>query len=320
MKRLVLCCGLLLGTAQSATLPSQTVLTGTCCAGAVWSPDSRSLLFLDGSPARPTTGIYQVAATGGAVTRRFSSVAFYSPRLRWAVRPTAGDTTVLERLADGRKFTLPTRGSDVLWNGDETKLAYMRSDITGNYDRRATRVYIANAFGAGRQVATVYGGGATAWLSDIKLLLTGKTSATNRDRELFTLDLQSGAKKVLRSSLGFRGVSASPDGKWVVYTISFDSPERNGLWLQNTAGGPPTELGEFGSYRWRDAGRLLLIPLSPSSGPHVLKQYDVTGGTWSTLGDLGDQVRQGDWNVSPDGTRISYLSAKDGNVRVLKLP
>lgn len=320
MRRLALCFGLMLGTALSATLPSQAVLSGTCCAGTVWTPDSRSLLFLDGPPARASTGIYQVAATGGAVTRRFASVAFYSPGLRWAVRPTTGDTTVLERLADGRKFTLPTRGADVLWNGAETKLAYMRSDITGNYDRRATRVYVADAFGAGRQVATVYGGGGAAWLSDTTLLLSGKTSALNRDRELFTLDLQSGAKKVLRSALGFRSISVSPDRKWMVYSISFDTPECNGLWLQDTAGGPPSELSEFGSYRWRDAGRLLLIPLNPGGGPHVLKQYDVTRGTWATLGDLGDQVRQGDWNVSPDGTQVSYLSAKDGNVRVLKLP
>ncbi|MFD1732349.1 hypothetical protein ACFSC4_16715 [Deinococcus malanensis] len=41
---------------------------------------------------------------------------------------------------------------------------------------------------------------------------------------------------------------------------------------------------------------------------------------WRTLGDLGDQVRQGDWSVSPDGQRMAYLSARDGNVRVLRVP
>ncbi|PNY83020.1 hypothetical protein CVO96_11695 [Deinococcus koreensis] len=306
--------------AQAATLPSAPVLSGTCCPGTVWTPDSRALLFLDGPPARASTGIYSVPAGGGAVTRRFSSVAFYSPRLRWAVRPGSGDATTLQRLSDGRTFTLPTRGGDVVWSPSEARVAYARSDTTGNFDRRTTRVYVADVFGAPRQVATVYGGGPSAWLSEQTLLLSGKASAGGRDRELFTLNVQTGARKTLRSALGFRSVAASPDGKRVMYTVAFDSAARNGLWLQDTAGGAPRELQAFGSYRWRDARRVLLIPLQPGGGPHVLRQYDVSTGAWTTLGDLGDQVRQGDWSVSPDGTRVSYLSAKDGNVWVLRLP
>lgn len=308
------------GAVWAATLPSQPVLGGTCCPGAVWAPDSRALLFLDGPPARPATAIYQVPAGGGAVTRKFSTVAFYSPRLLWAVRPGAGESTTLERLADGKRFTLPTRGADVAWTRSETRVAYTRSDTAGNYDRRLTRVYVADVFGAPRQVTTLYGGGVSGWLSEGTLLLSGKVAAGNRDRDLFTLDTRTGARKTLRTALNFRSVLPSPDGTRVVYTVAFDSAARNGLWLQSTAGGAPRELSEFGSYRWRDASRLLLIPLGTGGGPHVLRQYDVRTGAWSTLGDLGDQVRQGDWNVSPDGTRMSYLSARDGNVRVLRLP
>ena len=178
---------------------------------------------------------------------------------------------------------------------------------------------MADVFGAPRQVATLYGGGVSGWLNDTTLLLSGKSAPGNRDRELLTLDTRTGARKVLRTALGFRAVQLSPDGKRVAYTISFDSRERNGLWLQDTAGGPPRELSDFGAYRWRDARRLLLIPLN-SGRVHQLRQYDVGSGKWTALGDLGDQVRQGDWNVSPDGTRLSYLSARDGNVRVLRLP
>lgn len=313
---------LLLGSLHSAgaaSLPSQPVLTGGCCAGAVWTPDSRALLFLDGAPARPSTAIYQVPAGGGAVTRRFATVAFYSPRLLWQVSPGSGVNTTLRRLADGRTFTLPTYGADVSWTPSETRLAYARTDTAGNYDRRATRIYVADVFGAPRQVATVYGGGVVGWLDEQTLLLSGKGAPGNRDRELFTLDTRTGAKKVLRTALGFRAVQLSPGGKQVAYTISFDSKERNGLWLQPTNGGAARELSVFGSYRWRDARRLLLIPLN-SGQVHLLRQYDVGTGKWTTLGDLGDQVRQGDWNVSPDGTRVSYLSARDGNVRVLRLP
>lgn len=302
-----------------ATLPSQAILSGGCCPGAVWTPDSRALLFLDGPPVRPSTGIYQVAASGGPVTRRFSSVAFYSKGLRWAVRPGSGLTT-LERLADGRKFTLPTRGADVVWSPAEDRLAFMQSDTSGNYDRRRTRVLVADAFGAPKQVAVVYGGGATAWLDETTLLMTGKANPSARDRDLFTLNTRTGARTWLRTALNFRSVSLSPGGGWVAYTITFDDPARNGLWLQPTSGGPPRKLPEFGSLRWRDAARLLLIPLRPDGSPNVLKQYDLRAQTWTTLGNLGGQIRQGDWAISPDGTRLSFLSAQDGNLRVLKLP
>lgn len=307
-------------SALAATLPSRAVLGGTCCPGAVWTPDSRALLFLDGPPARASTGIYTVAANGGAVTRRFSRVAFFSPRLLWAVRPGTGETTTLERLADGRRFTLPTRGGDVTWTRAETRLAYTRSDTSGNFDRRTTRVFVADAFGAPRQVATLYGGGISGWVNETTLLLSGKRNAGDRDRELFTLDTRTGARRTLATALSFRGVSLSADGSRVAYYVAFDSAARNGLWVRPTAGGAARKLAAFGSYRWRGAARLLLIPLDPDGSPHVLREYDARANAWRTLGDLGDQVRQGDWNVSPDGRKVSYLSARDGNVWVVELP
>ncbi|GGS15161.1 hypothetical protein [Deinococcus knuensis] len=319
MKRAALAV-LMLGTAHAATLPSRAVLSGECCPGVVWTPDSRALLFLDGPPARGSTGIYTVPAAGGEVTRRFSSVAFFSPSLRWAVRPGAGEATTLQRLADGRTFTLPTYGADVTWTRAETRLAYARSDTSGNYDRRVTRVFVADAFGAPRLVATLSGGSIHGWLDDTTLLLSGKPSAAARDRDLFTLNTRTGARRVLRSALNLRSVTISPGGRQVAYTIAFDSAARNGLWVQGTASGSPRELSTFGSYRWRDANRLLLIPLNAAGGPHTLRQYDVTANAWKTLGDLGDQVRLADWSVSPDGRLLNYLSARDGNVRVLTLP
>ncbi|MFD1732348.1 hypothetical protein ACFSC4_16710 [Deinococcus malanensis] len=188
------------------------------------------------TPARPATGIYQVPASGGAVTRRFSSVAFFSPKLAWAVRPSNGDNTILERLSDGRRFNLPTRGADVTWTRSETRLAYTRSDTTGNFDRRLSRVYVADVFGAPRQVATLYGGGVSGWVNDTTLLLSGKAQPGVRDRELFTLDIRNGARRSLGQALSFRGVSLSPDGAWVVYYVAFDSKARNGLWIRPTAG------------------------------------------------------------------------------------
>ena len=327
MKRMVwglsslgLIAGLTFALAQNApTLKSKPVLNGQCCPGAIWTPDSRALLFLDGPPVRAATGIYQVAASGGTVTRRFSSVFFPSPKLLWAVRPGTAQT-VLERLTDGRKFTLPTAGADVQWSASEQQVAYTRSDTSGNYDRRASRVFTAPVFGAPKQVATLYGGGVSGWLDERRLLLNGKTVPGTRDRQLWTQDTKSGKKVNLGQALSFRGLSASPDGRWVAYYVAFDSASRNGMFVQNTASGARRKLSEFGSYRWRGSDRLVFIPLKQAGSAHVLREYILSENAWHTLGTLGDQVRQGDWNISPDGEKLSYLSANDGNVRVLPLP
>ena len=303
----------------SRVLESVPVLSGGCCPGATWTPDSAALLFLDGPPVRGSTGIYRVSASGGPVSRQYSSIFYSSPRLLWAVRPN-GTNTVLERLADNRRFTLPTNGADVNWSPSEQKLAYTRSDTSGNYDRRASRVYVAQVFGQPRQIATLYGGGVSGWLDERRVLLSGKLTPGLRDRQLWTQDTVSGAKVNLGSALSFRGLSAAPGGKWAAYYVAFDSAQRNGMFVQDTRTGQRRKLSEFGSYRWRDANRLLFIPLQLSGKFHVLREYDAANNTWLTLGSLNDQVRQGDWNISPDGKKLSYLSAKDGNVRVLSLP
>lgn len=223
--RRILALALALGaSALAATLPSRAVLSGTCCPGAVWTPDSRALLFLDGPPARASTGIYQVPAAGGPVTRRFSSVAFFSPRLLWAVRPSTGEATVVERLADGRRFTVPTYGADVTWNRAETRLAYTRSATTGNFDRRATRIFVADVFAAPRQVATVYGGGIVGWVNDRTLLLTGKRNPADRDRDLFTLDTRTGARGTLASTLFAASASVRTARGWPITSPSTRPP------------------------------------------------------------------------------------------------
>ncbi|WP_293911297.1 hypothetical protein [Deinococcus sp.] len=305
--------------AQSVPVLSSTpVLGGECCPGTVWTPDSAALLFLDGPPARQATGIYRVSANGGPVTRQFSNVAFFSPSLKWAVRP--GDPTTLENLTSNKRFTLPTAGANVTWSPSEAQVAYSVGQTSGNYDRRASRIYVAPVFGQPRQVATLYGGGVNAWLDQKRLLLSGKLSPGTRDRQLWTQDVGSGKRVVLGAALNFGGLSVSPGGRWVAYYVAFDSLSRNGLFVQPTAGGARRKLDVFGSYRWRGDDQLVFIPLSAGGGPHTLRQYTLSTGQWRTLGSLGDQVRQGDWSVSPDGKKLSYLSAKDGNVRVVALP
>ena len=311
--------GLTLAAAPATPLAKLTRLTtGGCCTGTVWSPDSGALLYIDRPPGAARAAIYSVPAAGGAAPGvRFSRIAFYSPDLKYAAIPQ-GNSAIVERLADQNRWTLPTQGAQLLWGPGE-RVAYTVSAQSGNYDRRAGRVYVARLGETPRAVATLYGGSAVAWLDATTLLLSGKASAATRDRQLFTLDVQSGARRTLASALNFRGVQPSPDGKQVAYSVTFDSSARNGLFVQPTSGGEARRLDWFGSYQWRGNG-LLYIPLTLNVPTHTLRLYDLGSGQSRPLLNLGAKVQSDQWQVSPDGQKVAFRRAGDGNIYVTRLP
>ena len=324
MKRLSLLAlgllGLTLAAAPAAPPAKLTRLTtGGCCTGTVWSPDSRALLYIDKPPGAARAAIYSVPAAGGAAPGvRFSRIAFSSPDLKYAGVPQ-GNGTVVERLSDQKRWTLPTQGAQLLWGPGE-QVAYTVSAQSGNYDRRAGRVYAARLGETPRSVATVYGGGAVAWLDASTLLVSGKASADVRDRQLFTLNVQSGARRVLATALNFRSVQPSPDGRQIAYYVIFDSVDRNGLFVQPTTGGAARRLDWFGPYRWRGPGSLLYIPLTLNVPTHTVRLYDLSSGQSRPLLNLGARVQSGDWQVSPDGQKVAFRRADDGNIYVAQLP
>jgi hypothetical protein len=105
----------------------------------------------------------------------------------------------------------------------------------------------------------------------------------------------------------------------VAYYVAFDRPERNGLFVVSR-GGQGQRLDWFGSYRWRDAQRLVYIPLLLGQPTHRLFEYDLQSHTSRLLADLGTQVSHDQWQVSPDGQRLVFLSSRDRNLWVLELP
>ena len=312
--------GLTLAAAPSPPKAALTQVTSEgCCTGTSWTPDSRALLYIDRPPGAAQAAIYTVPAAGGqAPSVRFSRVAFYSPDLKYAGVPQ-GNTTVVERLSDSKRWTLDTQGAQLLW-GPEGRVSYTVSAQSGNYDRRVSRVYALTLGEAPRLVATLYGGGAVAWLNSGVLLLSGKREVAARDRQLFTLDLQSGARRTLASALNLRGVQPSPDGKWVAYSVAFDRPERDGMFVQPITGGEARRLNWFGSYQWRGSGSLLYIPLTLNVPTHTVWQYDLGSGQARPLLNLGAKVQSEQWQASPDGQKVAFRRAGDGNIYVAALP
>ena len=167
--------------------------------------------------------------------------------------PTGGETVVVPIDAAGamvRGLTASPDGEWVAYGIAYPKNPTVRSEI------RVTSLRSA-------QTKVVYTGGATeffssseayltpqAWTSDsAALLLTGKTDASQKVAQLWTLDLAGGAPKPAGISAENIQVSLHPDGRQIVYTASTSKQE---LWVMEAClrrRWPPGRQRRFGRMR-----------------------------------------------------------------------
>ena len=95
-------------------------------------------------------------------------------------------------------------------------------------------------------------------------------------------------------------------------------------WRIDAPNPQPQRLNFFGAYKWRDANRLLYIPLKLNALSHELWQLDVTTGQSELLipasADAPFRVANGDWDVADDGKHVVYVNARDRNLWVVGLP
>jgi Tol biopolymer transport system component len=258
-------------------------------------------------------------------------LGLYSPDRSLLAYPEGGQT-IIERLATGERWVAPSQGRAISFSPDGQFIAWSLASSTVNFDRRLVEVWVARVDGSkARQVAQLRGGGFSGWLPDsLHLLVSGRTeaqaaTATDDEEFLGVLSLADGSVRPLVSSRDLRGTSVSPDGGWLLYTVSFSGdPALDGQWVMPLTGGEPWRLEVYGAVRWRSEGKLLMIPLDWGSqaGFRVIEIDAPTG----AVRDLTDPaltplpIGGGDWALSPDGRRIAFVSAEDRNIWVLDLP
>ncbi len=303
--------------ASSRSPTPRRLTSGGCCVNPIWGPDSATVLFIDKPEPSAPAAFYGVSMGQPESPKPLLPIAFYNPSFTYALLP--GAPSLVERLLDGQRFYIHTQGGNVAWSPSSGQLAWNTTEPVGNFDRRRSEVWVAPLGKAPVRVATLYGGGLTGWLDENTLLLTGKRAPEDALRNLETLHLEMGERRILASASAMRSVLPSPDGRWVAYYVAFDRPERNGLFVVSR-GGERLRLDWFGSYRWRDARRLVYIPLLLGQPTHRLFEYDLQSRTSRLLVDLGTQVSHDQWQVSPDGERVVFLSSRDRNLWVLELP
>ncbi len=312
---------------DDASLGQIRLTTGGCCANPSWSADSARVLFVDKAVDKPgNAAIYGVNPhEPGAIKTAFSSVAFISPSERYALLP--GSRSILERVSDGRRVSLPTNDGNLSYSPSEARIAWSVSALNGNFDRLTTDIFTANLTSAPSRLTSsspkralrLYGGGVVGWLDENRLVITGKSDPTERDRSLRVLDVQSGQSRVLVKALNFRSLSLSPGGRWIAYTIAFDSAARNGAFVMDANTGQSRRASWFGSLRWRDANRIVYVPLGLRSPSHELMEFDARTGTSRTLAALNAKIENDQWQLSPDGRRALFVNAADHNIYAREL-
>ncbi|MFQ5611299.1 MAG: TolB family protein [Anaerolineae bacterium] len=319
-------------TPTPSPTPSLRQLTGGgCCVQPFFSPDSSMVLFIDRPAEDASPGIYGVdlAAAGSEAVLVDETIGFRSPDRTIVARPVEGNGRLMrfEDERTGQTWTVDTNGNWPVFSPDGREVYWNATDRDGPYDERRTDIWLANVDGSqARIVASVFGGGAMQWFPDgQRLLMSGRAERIGEEESLFVLSLSKGTTLELAREERLRGGEVSPDGTWVAYFITFSGePERDGIWLVRADGTERRRLDFFGPYRWRDDSHLVYIPLRASSSESmVLWELDVNSGQHRPLTDpeaLWFTVANGDWELSPDGKKVVFVSGQDKNLWLITLP
>jgi Tol biopolymer transport system component len=141
---------------------------------------------------------------------------------------------------------------------------------------------------------------------------------------LYIHSLSDSSTRELAKSDRLRGLSVSPDGKSLIYSIAFaQDAQQNGLWFINTDGTGRKKLDFFGAFQWRDAQRLVYVPLDLNAPSHIFYEYSLPTGAQRELTDPQTEsfrISNGDWSLSPDGNKIVFVKAQDRNLWLIQLP
>jgi Tol biopolymer transport system component len=280
--------------------------------------------FIDRPSATSPSGIWAVGPDATDPIFVAARPGIYSPDDSVVAYPSGGQT-VIERVAGGETWTVPSGGRPVQFSPDSRRIAWQIASSTVNFDRRSVQVWTAAVDGSDAvQVAQLVGGGLAGWFPDSRRLLITHRAEAGDDTELVILDPATGEQRVIASAPRLRGLALSPQGAWLAYLVAFSGDANlDGLWLVRTDGTASRRLDLFGAYTWRSEGRLLMIPLEPGSGSNRLLEVEASTGQTHDLTDPTQtplHIAEANWALSPDGSWLAFVSAEDHNIWVLDLP
>lgn len=323
-------------TPPPSPIPSPTpqpvlrqLTSGSCCVQPFWSPDGQRVLYLDRPSPVAQVGVWSIDLQGSPAQLFTDRLGVYSPDLSLRAFPE-NRQTIVERLADGQRWLIPSGGRSVSFSRDSQMVAWVSGDAGPPFDTARREIWISQVDGSQpRQLLTLLGGGLSGWFPDGRLLVNGRLDAKDEQQVLWALSPlpeADGKPQLMELARGQRLRSAllSPDGRWLAYVVTFsEAPEQEGLWLVHTEKLERRRLDLFGAFRWRDGERLLVVPLDLSQTIHRLWQVNAESGQMEALTDPAEtpiRIANGDWSVDPQGKNVIFVSAVDYNIWLLALP
>lgn len=310
-------------------MPTITRLTeGGCCREPVWHPDGSRVLYADAMAGQQYAVTYAVpAAGGGRPTVFWNSVGIVSPDgARIAFPDFAARVT---RVQEFGKMSIATLDNDLAYvsfsrDGRQVMWLERQSPQASSNTERVLRVWTANADGTNARVRV---SGIRAndlqWLPDGQRFLYSGRDANGTNPGIYLYDLSTSTATRLAATFSARGLRLAPDGKSVVYLAVLETtPEANGLFHLRLDTGERRKLPLLGGVRWLpDSSSIIVVPTQTDGGADALVRVDaatlaVTPLTSRTA--LPFRIAQDQWQLSPDGTRIVYVSLDDTNIYVLR--
>jgi hypothetical protein len=181
--------------------------------------------FIDRPPGDTRVGIWGVKVTASPAAPEFVTARLEDSLATGGyLVETTENTTTIERLSDGERWTVPARGRSVRISPGQKRIAWSEGNDDLPPDRQVTAIWIANLDGSEpRKVVTLRRGGLSGWISDDILLVNGRESANAPDQVLWALPLDGSPQVELARAERLRGPLLSPSGAWVAYYVTFDA-------------------------------------------------------------------------------------------------
>ncbi len=296
--------------------------------GAWWNPrDLDAVYLIDAIPGQPT-GVFRQPLDGSP--REYVQRAppdQLSPDGTISVERTPDAYMLITRQTDGMAWQVDTDGVYPAVSPDGTRLLWeiVYGDIVPGTSDPAVAMIVSNIDGSlVRQVYT-QSGGYSMWLDAHRLLIVKRPPFT-AGTELYILDIDD--PNVTPEPLGvypfLHGLKVAPGGRMIAFFLPFqDNPDDSGVYVQRTESGSTAQkLPFFGAYQWRDDHTLFTLSYDISTDAHALGVVDALTGDLRWLTDPADlplRIANGDWSVSPDGTRIVYVESEDYGLYLLTI-
>jgi Tol biopolymer transport system component len=161
------------------------------------------------------------------------------------------------------------------------------------------------------------------WTADeANLLVSGRLSALD-PRGIWVIPLDASPPWLLFEADRIHAPLLSPDGTWLAFYLAFGADaSQDGLWIVKTDGSQQHHLPNFGSYRWRSGDQLLVIPQAMEPDEPELLQVDASSGESRRLTpfEWGASIGANDWQPSPDGRWLAFVSADGAGLMLAPLP